>query len=405
MLKSAIEIIGYSLKAKDGEIGQCKDFLFDDEFWTVRYMVAKTGKWLLEQDVLISTKSLDKPDWKRQIFPIHLSKSQINKAPGIETDKPVSKQFEAVNDQKFEWPFYWGSSYGLGTLLCPALSNEGIPSEHQINKQNGDEHLRSIHEVTGYQVTGTDGEVGLVSDFVVDVETWAIWYMIVNTGNWLKKNTVLISQASVDSIDWLEKRVSVKLSGEQVQNCPQYDSSILVNNQEGQQYDFYGRPYSMNENKNYGPFDVEKVKILKNIRENINHFTELSHIMLIDAQKRMKADLSVLEKKWESASESLNSLNNTKKDAWQEVAAGFEEAWEDLGKHFQKAIQRLKQEGSSFEENWEVYQDASKKWRWRYFDPEKQIIGSSYKGFETQELCIEDARRYGFEASELTTPV
>jgi hypothetical protein len=32
MLRSLNEILNYVLSAEDGEIGRCKDFLFDDEF-------------------------------------------------------------------------------------------------------------------------------------------------------------------------------------------------------------------------------------------------------------------------------------------------------------------------------------------------------------------------------------
>ena len=33
MLRNVSEIINYVLLAKDGEIGRCKDFLYDDEKW------------------------------------------------------------------------------------------------------------------------------------------------------------------------------------------------------------------------------------------------------------------------------------------------------------------------------------------------------------------------------------
>ena len=44
MLRSMDELKGYVLEAADGEIGRCKDFLFEDDSWTVRYMVADTSK-------------------------------------------------------------------------------------------------------------------------------------------------------------------------------------------------------------------------------------------------------------------------------------------------------------------------------------------------------------------------
>jgi hypothetical protein len=43
MLRLIGEITGYVLAAENGDIGRCKDFLFDDTQWAIRYMVADTG--------------------------------------------------------------------------------------------------------------------------------------------------------------------------------------------------------------------------------------------------------------------------------------------------------------------------------------------------------------------------
>jgi hypothetical protein len=53
-LRSVGQVRGYSIRATDGEIGSVHDFLFDDEHWTVRYLVADTGDWLSGRLVLIS---------------------------------------------------------------------------------------------------------------------------------------------------------------------------------------------------------------------------------------------------------------------------------------------------------------------------------------------------------------
>ena len=34
------------LRAEDGKIGRCRDFLFDNEIWVISYMVGDTVKWL-----------------------------------------------------------------------------------------------------------------------------------------------------------------------------------------------------------------------------------------------------------------------------------------------------------------------------------------------------------------------
>lgn len=45
MLIKAKALKGYSLKSLDGDIGSASEFLFDDQYWAVRYLLdyAETG--------------------------------------------------------------------------------------------------------------------------------------------------------------------------------------------------------------------------------------------------------------------------------------------------------------------------------------------------------------------------
>ena len=43
MLSTAKTLKGYHLAGRDGEIGKVKEFYFDDQYWTIRYLVADTG--------------------------------------------------------------------------------------------------------------------------------------------------------------------------------------------------------------------------------------------------------------------------------------------------------------------------------------------------------------------------
>ena len=49
---------GYRLDSLDGEIGKVKEFYFDDTYWTIRYLVADSGNWLSDRQVLISPHAL-----------------------------------------------------------------------------------------------------------------------------------------------------------------------------------------------------------------------------------------------------------------------------------------------------------------------------------------------------------
>ena len=47
MKRSLKELKGYSLQAIDGEKGKVKNFLFDEDTWTVRYLEVDIGNFFL----------------------------------------------------------------------------------------------------------------------------------------------------------------------------------------------------------------------------------------------------------------------------------------------------------------------------------------------------------------------
>jgi len=53
MLIKAKTLKGYTLESLDGEIGQAEEFYFDERHWTIRYLVASTGRWLMGRQVLM----------------------------------------------------------------------------------------------------------------------------------------------------------------------------------------------------------------------------------------------------------------------------------------------------------------------------------------------------------------
>lgn len=79
------------------------------------------------------------------------------------------------------------------------------------------------------KVRARDGDVGSVSDFVFDDERWAIFYLIVDTGNWFRSGRkVLLSPTWVEAIDWTGHDVEVDLSRETIKNSPPFDAEDLI---------------------------------------------------------------------------------------------------------------------------------------------------------------------------------
>ena len=245
MLRSAKELHNYVMSAEDGEIGRCKDFLFDDSAWTIRYMVADTGKWLPKQKVLISPISLGEPDWKSRRLSVMLTKAQIEASPAVETDAPISQEYEQKWYEHYNWSPYWygGGIWGRGAVPQLLSKSTTRATATMEASEKPSHNLRSVGEVTGYRIQATDGEIGHVEDFIVDDLTWTIRYLVVDTKNWLPGRKVLVAPRWATKIEWRNGHVHLDLTRDLIKNGPEYNPDTPVNRRyETQLYDYYGRP-------------------------------------------------------------------------------------------------------------------------------------------------------------------
>jgi len=104
MLNTAKTLKGYKLDSLDGEIGEVKEFYFDDRHWAIRYLVANTGNWLTGRHVLISPHALVAAIKEEKHIAIDLTRKQIEDSPPLNSDKPVSRQFEEAYYGYYGWP-------------------------------------------------------------------------------------------------------------------------------------------------------------------------------------------------------------------------------------------------------------------------------------------------------------
>jgi|SRR5690348_280231 len=251
MKRSIKSLEGYTLKETDGEIGKVDEFYFDDVSWTIRYLVIKTGNWFSGKKVLISPKALLTPDWENKTFPVNLTKSQIENSPDIDTEKPVSRQHEEELFTYYTWDPYWGDgAHGAGIFgaMPGDLYENEIEAGPAVPVENSgpqDPHLRSFDEVKGYTIHATDGEIGKVTDYIVDDSDWRINYLVVDTGDWLNSKNILLPAGWIKQVKWDNSIVIVNVTVEQVQNCPVFDPDQPLNAADEKiLFDYYGRPHS-----------------------------------------------------------------------------------------------------------------------------------------------------------------
>jgi uncharacterized protein YrrD len=236
MLINAQNLKGAAIIARDGAIGEVDDLYFDDEKWTVRYLVVDTGAWLFRRKVLISPIAIERADeGTNQVF-VNLTREQVKDSPDIDTQKPVSRQHETAFMDYYGYPYYWGGPYLWGDAAFPATLAMPPAVESQIAaaatarrreaEESGDERLRSVNEVTGYDIGATDGQIGHVNDFIIDDEDWAIRFIVVKTGGWLSGKKTLVAPRSIEGISWDESKIFVSMTKDQIASGPEYDEKF-----------------------------------------------------------------------------------------------------------------------------------------------------------------------------------
>jgi hypothetical protein len=248
MLRDVDTLIGSALNGTDGEIGHVGDAYFDDEAWTIRYLVVDTGTWLTNRKVLISPHSVTQPFRASGIIDVCLTREQVRNSPDIDTHRPVSRQHEREYLGYYGYPTYWGG--GLGPLSAYPMLPSAVPPDYaERHETRGpeanpeDAHLRSIKQVSGYHVAASDESIGHVGAFVYDSESWAIRYLVVDTRNWWPGGRkVLVSTNWIGRIDWSKREVHTTLTRKAVKGSPEYlESSTLDRSYETRLHDAYGR--------------------------------------------------------------------------------------------------------------------------------------------------------------------
>ena len=244
MLRSLKELEQYKVNATDGDIGSVVNFLLDDERWTVRYLIVETGSFFSERRVLITPISFREVDWSTKQFHVALTRDAVKSSPNVDTDEPVSRQHERDYYKYYGYPNYWGDTGLWGMTAYPgALAT----SRYEVSVKNteiaGDIHLRSVNEVRGYHVHGSDGSIGHVEDFIVDDETWEVRYLVVDTSNWWLGRKVLIAPRWTSDVSWEERSVHIAMDRQSITNSPEWSPTVAINRQyEARLYKHFGRP-------------------------------------------------------------------------------------------------------------------------------------------------------------------
>lgn len=117
--------------------------------------------------------------------------------------------------------------------------------------------LYNLKQIRGHKLAASDGVIGHIKDFYFDDKTWAIRYLVADTGSWLTGRQVLLSPFAFGHMDQDGKTLTINLTRKQIENSPSIDAHRPVSRQYEMHYnDYYGWPYYWMGGGIWGPGDL-----------------------------------------------------------------------------------------------------------------------------------------------------
>jgi hypothetical protein len=180
MLRGVSDLRRFTIAATDGNLGSVVDLCFDDQSWTVRYLVVDAGTWFPDRWVFISPISVRSWAPNPNILLGALTKTQVK----ISAEAPIPNGRPVRPPQPYE--------------LEQAIRDRA--------RSAGEAHLQVATVAMGYTIQTEDGTIGHVQDILVDDKAWAIRYLLVDTTNRWAGKRALVAPEWLTHVSWDESK-------------------------------------------------------------------------------------------------------------------------------------------------------------------------------------------------------
>jgi hypothetical protein len=88
--------------------------------------------------------------------------------------------------------------------------------------------LQNITKLLDFRVVNAQGDVGKVNDFYFDDATWIIRYLLVETGDWLSRNHMLIATEAFEEPDAGKSLFTLNVSRDIIRNSPDINKPLPI---------------------------------------------------------------------------------------------------------------------------------------------------------------------------------
>jgi hypothetical protein len=189
-------------------VGEVTDLLIEDGSWGIRYLVVATHS-PLPRNVLVSPAAIHGFDFPSKSIATMLTAHQIAESPPLESDLPISRQYEQALVDYYGWPIYWFGRVLMNPQSLDAFANNTATSGIDDHAPS---NLRSANEICKYQIESNGGSAGVMKDLVIQMNSWTVDYATADARSWLPRESSMFSTKWISHVDWSNRRVEVDLT-------------------------------------------------------------------------------------------------------------------------------------------------------------------------------------------------
>ncbi len=106
-LRSVREVTGYTLHAKDGDLGHVQDIFAGENDWAIRYFLIDTRNWWPGKHVLIARDWVEEISWPDHTMHVDLTQQQVKESPEYDPKMTVERNYEAKLHDYYLATGYW----------------------------------------------------------------------------------------------------------------------------------------------------------------------------------------------------------------------------------------------------------------------------------------------------------
>jgi sporulation protein YlmC with PRC-barrel domain len=221
MISFCNQLSSMTVCAREGEVGQVGDLMFDVFRWRVLYVQVSTG-WLFGRDVLVPVGKVDQVEIP--CGPVHLALNRHE----IEAS-PAAADFGSLDEGYEKELFgYYGLTDETGAAVArtpPAGEPLDSPAAEAVAAWHTPPMAASL--LNGYRIEADGDIVGHVCDLVIDLKTWHITSLTADLGGYLVTEYTDLGIGAVAAVDRDERLVHMSISKDRLQRMPRLSDDEL----------------------------------------------------------------------------------------------------------------------------------------------------------------------------------